>query len=106
MLQFGTKFYFFQRHRVGEQHVHELAVDSTCTKNYKNNCIGCPPMFNRSDEGEVLCHALLLSMYSVSRATDHNTTEITQFAAHIHPFVQHEQHILKLFGKVNTNVHC
>lgn len=37
MLQFGTKFDFLQRHRVGEQHVHELAVDSTWITEKKDN---------------------------------------------------------------------
>lgn len=32
MLQLGTKFYFLQRHTGGKQHVHELAVGSTWTK--------------------------------------------------------------------------
>lgn len=32
VLQLGAKFDFLQRHRVGEQHVHELAVDGTWTR--------------------------------------------------------------------------
>lgn len=79
MLQFGTKFNFFQRHRVGKQHVHELAVDSTCRNKYtKKNPIGSPLMSYRLDKEKLLCPSLILSMYSASVDADRNKTEITQ----------------------------
>lgn len=40
VLQLGTKFHFLQRHRVGKQHVHELAVGSACTNKNKQTSTG------------------------------------------------------------------